>query len=72
MRWTPAPWVARRRTRWQLARAHGEAIAARWNVPVVVALHAPSTKGDQRNDHVHLVFATRKKKPINSAKKLGC
>ena len=46
--------------RWRLLHAHAEAMAKRWGVPVIVALHAPSAKGDQRNDHGHLVFATRR------------
>src|ERR1039458_1839880 len=46
--------------RWKLLQEHGEAIAKRWGVPGIMALHAPSAKGDQRNDHGHLVFATRR------------
>lgn len=46
--------------RWKLLLAHALAIAARWQVPVIAALHAPSARGDQRNDHGHLIFATRR------------
>ncbi|MFG1393974.1 Ti-type conjugative transfer relaxase TraA [Xanthobacter agilis] len=45
--------------RLELTRDLAAHIAARYGVAVDFAIHAPSTKGDQRNHHAHLLMATR-------------
>jgi len=55
--------------RWELALSLGETVATRYGVAGVVVLHEPSAKGDQRNDHAHIVFSTRKIKDGELTKK---
>lgn len=43
----------------KLARRLGQDLVDTYGVAVLVALHAPGAKGDQRNHHVHLLMSTR-------------
>lgn len=43
----------------QLAVALGQALVDRYQAAVLVAIHAPSAQGDQRNHHVHLLMSAR-------------
>lgn len=36
-----------------------EAITGEWDLPVMAAVHRPSTDGDKRNHHAHLILGTR-------------
>jgi hypothetical protein len=47
----------------ELTRAYAEELVMRYGIAVEVAIHAPSTKGDQRNHHAHLLTTTRKVGP---------
>jgi len=42
-----------------LARRLGQDLVDAYGVAVLVAVHAPDARGDQRNRHVHLLFSTR-------------
>lgn len=46
--------------RHHLAIHLGRLMVDRYQVAVLVAVHAPSKKGDQRNHHVHLLLSARK------------
>jgi len=46
--------------RHHLAIDLGRLMVDRYQVAVLVAVHAPSKKGDQRNHHVHLLLSARK------------
>ena len=41
------------------AREYAERVGRRYDTPIGIAVHAPSTEGDQRNFHFHLFFADR-------------
>lgn len=43
----------------RLARTLGQDLVDAYGVAVLVALHAPDTKGDERNTHAHLLMTTR-------------
>ncbi|XGB23526.1 MobA/MobL family protein [Streptomyces sp. II-2-2-2] len=43
-----------------LALDLGQLLVDRYQVAVLVAIHAPSKEGDQRNHHVHLLMSARK------------
>jgi hypothetical protein len=43
-----------------LANALGQFLVDRYQVAVLVAVHEPSAKGDQRNHHAHLLMSARK------------
>lgn len=43
----------------KLARLLGQDLVDRYGVAVLVAVHAPDAKGDERNTHVHLLMSTR-------------
>ena len=43
----------------KLAYKLGHAISEKYNCAVDLAVHAPDFKGDQRNFHVHILFASR-------------
>lgn len=45
--------------RQQVAEQIADDMAARWDVPVMWAVHRPDREGDQRNHHVHFVMGTR-------------
>jgi len=45
--------------RQQVAEQIAADMAARWDVPVMWAVHRPDRGGDQRNHHVHFVAGTR-------------
>lgn len=49
--------------RGQLVRAIAQHLVDCYGVAVMAALHAPSDKGDQRNQHVHLLMTTRRLGP---------
>src|ERR1700722_10503219 len=42
-----------------LAREIGQMLVDRYRVAVMVAVHAPDKKGDQRNHHTHILMTTR-------------
>jgi hypothetical protein len=46
-----------------LAIALGEMLVARYRCVVLVAIHAPSQRGDQRNFHTHLLMSARQVGP---------
>jgi hypothetical protein len=46
--------------RQHLANALGQLLVDRYGAAVLVAVHAPSEKGDERNHHTHLQFTTRR------------
>ncbi|MET4678772.1 MobA/MobL family protein [Stenotrophomonas rhizophila] len=48
------------RQRKDLALDLGQLLVERYQVAVLVAIHAPSQEGDQRNHHVHLLMSARK------------
>ena len=48
--------------RQKLAEQIAQKAAAEWDVPAMFAVHRPDKKGDQRNDHMHLILGTRDSK----------
>lgn len=56
--------------RQELVRALARELVDRYGVGVMVAVHEPSVKGDDRNVHVHLLFSTRCIGPDGFTKKV--
>lgn len=52
-----------------LARSFASAVVERYGVAADVALHAPSTGGDDRNYHAHILTTTREVEPVGLGKK---
>jgi hypothetical protein len=46
--------------RWELVTAIASTLVETWEVAVAAALHTSSKTGDDRNDHAHFVFSTRR------------
>jgi len=53
----------------ELARAFAAELVTRYGIVVDAAIHAPSTKGDQRNHHAHLLTTTRTAGPDGMGEK---
>ena len=49
----------------------GQMLVDRYQAAVLVALHAPSSQGDQRNFHVHLLMSARKITPEGFGERAG-
>ena len=54
-----------------LAVELGQMLVDRYQVAVLVAIHAPGKQGDQRNHHTHLLMSARKVGPQGLGKRAG-
>jgi hypothetical protein len=55
----------------RLALALGQQLVDRFKAVVLVAIHAPSGEGDQRNHHVHLLMSARQVGPQGLGERAG-
>lgn len=55
--------------RQRITEKFAAALVERYHVAVSVAIHLPSSKGDNRNHHAHILFTTREMEPDGFGKK---
>lgn len=53
-----------------LAEAISQALVDRYSMAVMLAVHAPDAKGDQRNHHCHIMMSTREMTPTGFGAKV--
>ncbi len=68
---TTLPHELTKEQREKLGLELGQMLVDRYQAAVLVALHAPSSQGDQRNFHVHLLMSARKITPEGFGERAG-